>query len=49
MQDYEEVIIPPAKAIPPRLNERLIRISELDPLVQGSFLVGLTLTTIDYA
>ncbi|KAH9940596.1 Sec63-domain-containing protein [Amylocystis lapponica] len=36
-EDYEEVIIPPAKAVPPRLTERLIPVSELDPLAQGSF------------
>lgn len=49
MQDYDEVVIPPAKPTPPRLNEMLIRISELDPLVRGSFLVGPTLTTVYYA
>ncbi|CDO68689.1 hypothetical protein BN946_scf184652.g16 [Trametes cinnabarina] len=36
-QDYEEVVIPPAKAVPPRASERLISVSELDPLAKGSF------------
>ncbi|KAF8623442.1 hypothetical protein AX15_006384 [Amanita polypyramis BW_CC] len=36
-EDYEEVTIPPAKPIPPKFNEKLIPISELDPLVRGSF------------
>lgn len=36
-QDYEEVIIPPAKAIPPRATERLIPVSELDLLPRGCF------------
>jgi antiviral helicase SLH1 len=42
-QDYEEVIIPPARPVPPRETERLIPISELDPLAKGSFLVGISL------
>ncbi|KAF8165208.1 Sec63 Brl domain-containing protein [Crassisporium funariophilum] len=36
-EEYEEVIIPPAKPIPPMTAERLISVSELDPLVKGSF------------
>ncbi|KAK0468427.1 Sec63 Brl domain-containing protein [Desarmillaria tabescens] len=39
-QDYEEyleVVIPPSKPIPPRSTERLIPVSELDPIARGSF------------
>ncbi|KAF9569347.1 Sec63-domain-containing protein [Agrocybe pediades] len=36
-EEYEEVIIPPANPVPPKASERLISISELDPLVKGSF------------
>ncbi|KAG6378847.1 Sec63-domain-containing protein [Boletus reticuloceps] len=36
-EDYEEVVIPPAKAVPPRESERLIPVSELDELARGSF------------
>ncbi|KZT66005.1 Sec63-domain-containing protein [Daedalea quercina L-15889] len=36
-EDYEEVTIPPAKGVPPRVNERLIPVSELDQLAGGSF------------
>ncbi|KAJ7437833.1 Sec63 Brl domain-containing protein [Mycena galericulata] len=36
-QDFEEVIIPPARPVPPRATERLIPVSELDPLARGSF------------
>ncbi|EJD01188.1 Sec63-domain-containing protein [Fomitiporia mediterranea MF3/22] len=36
-EEYEEVIIPPARPIPPRVNERLISVSELDDLCKGSF------------
>ncbi|KAI0775993.1 Sec63-domain-containing protein [Trametes elegans] len=36
-EDYEEVVIPPAKTVPPRASERLISVSELDPLARGSF------------
>ncbi|KAI9000894.1 Sec63-domain-containing protein [Trametes punicea] len=36
-EDYEEVVIPPAKTVPPRASERLIPVSELDPLARGSF------------
>ncbi|TFY57142.1 hypothetical protein EVJ58_g7210 [Rhodofomes roseus] len=35
--DYEEVTIPPTKPVPPRINERLLPVSELDPLAKGSF------------
>ncbi|KAG8747501.1 hypothetical protein FRC10_000637 [Ceratobasidium sp. 414] len=34
---YQEVIIPPANAVPPRLNERLIPVHELDALARGCF------------
>lgn len=37
LQDYEEVVIPPAKTVPPRGSERLIPVSELDELARGSF------------
>lgn len=40
LQDYEEVIIPPAKTVPPRESERLMPVSELDELARGSFPVG---------
>jgi antiviral helicase SLH1 len=40
-QDFEEVIIPPARLVPPRKTERLIRISELDDLARGSFPVSM--------
>lgn len=36
-EDYEEVTVPPARPIPPRISERLISVSELDPLAKGSF------------
>lgn len=36
-QEYEEVIIPPARVIPPRKSERLILVNELDELARGSF------------
>ncbi|KIM25210.1 hypothetical protein M408DRAFT_26410 [Serendipita vermifera MAFF 305830] len=36
-EDYEEVILPPAKTVPPRASERLIPCSELPPLAKGSF------------
>lgn len=39
-QDYEEyleVVIPPSKPIPPRRTERLIPVSELDPIARRSF------------
>lgn len=36
-EQYQEVIIPPAKAVPPRMNERLIPIDELDILAKGCF------------
>ena len=39
LQEYEEVIIPPAKSIPPRAEERLIPVSELEELVKGCFTV----------
>ncbi|KAH9049582.1 Sec63-domain-containing protein [Lactarius hengduanensis] len=34
---YEEVVIPPAKKIPPRATERLISVHELDDLAKQSF------------
>ncbi|CCM04831.1 uncharacterized protein FIBRA_07024 [Fibroporia radiculosa] len=45
-QAYEEVIVPPAKAVPPRQAERLIAVSELDPLAKGSFSGYTTLNRI---
>ncbi|EGO01821.1 hypothetical protein SERLA73DRAFT_120470 [Serpula lacrymans var. lacrymans S7.3] len=36
-EHYEEVIIPPAKTVPPRAFERSISISELDQLCRQSF------------
>jgi antiviral helicase SLH1 len=39
-QIASEVIIPPANAIPFKLKERLIPISELDPLAAGCFPVS---------
>jgi antiviral helicase SLH1 len=38
-QEYEEVIVPPAKPVPPRSWERLKSVGELDPLAQGCFSV----------
>ncbi|KIJ37410.1 hypothetical protein M422DRAFT_260076, partial [Sphaerobolus stellatus SS14] len=36
-EDCEEVIIPPARPVPPRVTERLITVAELDGLARGSF------------
>lgn len=36
-QDYEEVVVPPAKPVPPKSTERLIPIIELDDLASGCF------------
>ncbi|GJJ07269.1 hypothetical protein Clacol_001469 [Clathrus columnatus] len=36
-EDCEEVIIPPAKTVPPRKHERSIPITELDGLARGAF------------
>ncbi|KAH7343854.1 Sec63 Brl domain-containing protein [Rhizoctonia solani] len=36
-EQYQEVIIPPAKAVPPRINERRIPVGELDILARGCF------------
>ncbi|KAI0832546.1 Sec63-domain-containing protein [Trametes gibbosa] len=36
-EDYEEVVLPPARTVPPRASERLIPVSELEPLAKGSF------------
>jgi hypothetical protein len=36
-QEYEEVILPPSRVIPPRQSERLILVNELDELTRGSF------------
>jgi hypothetical protein len=38
-QEYEEVIIPPAKPIPHKAEERLMPVSELEELVKGCFMV----------
>ncbi|KIY73738.1 Sec63-domain-containing protein [Cylindrobasidium torrendii FP15055 ss-10] len=37
LEEYEEVTLPPATTVPPRAHERLIPITELDDLGQGSF------------
>ncbi|KAI0282301.1 Sec63-domain-containing protein [Russula aff. rugulosa BPL654] len=34
---YEELVVPPAKTIPPRTTERLISVNELDELAKKSF------------
>lgn len=39
-QDWEEVVIPPARAVPPKETESPIQISSLDPLAKGSFPVS---------
>ncbi|KAG6911722.1 hypothetical protein DXG01_007972 [Tephrocybe rancida] len=36
-QEYEEVIIPPARTVPPKASERLLPVSELEPLARESF------------
>ncbi|TFK29365.1 activating signal cointegrator 1 complex subunit 3 [Coprinopsis marcescibilis] len=36
-EEYEEFVIPPARAVPPRTTERQITIEELDPLAKGCF------------
>ncbi|KAI5826558.1 Sec63-domain-containing protein [Schizophyllum commune Tattone D] len=36
-EEYEEVIIPPARPVPPRATERLIPVSELDDLAKPCF------------
>ncbi|KAH9943329.1 Sec63-domain-containing protein [Epithele typhae] len=36
-EDWEEVTIPPARMVPPRVSERLIPVAELDPLARKSF------------
>ncbi|KAG1755822.1 Sec63-domain-containing protein [Suillus lakei] len=36
-EEYEEVIIPPARVVPPRKYEQLILVNELDELARGSF------------
>ncbi|EJU06494.1 Sec63-domain-containing protein [Dacryopinax primogenitus] len=36
-EESEEVTIPPARPVPPRVGERLISVSELDNLAKGSF------------
>ncbi|GLB33685.1 putative sec63 Brl domain containing protein [Lyophyllum shimeji] len=36
-EEFEEVIIPPAKTVPPKAFERLLPVEELDPLARQSF------------
>ncbi|KAF5393646.1 hypothetical protein D9757_000135 [Collybiopsis confluens] len=36
-EEYEEVIIPPARPVPPRQTERLVPVAELDHLAKGCF------------
>jgi antiviral helicase SLH1 len=43
LQISSEVIIPPANPIPMKLKERIIPISELDPMAAGCFPVSLTI------
>jgi hypothetical protein len=40
-QEYEEVIVPPAKPVPVKSTERLVSVSELDDLAKGCFPVPL--------
>ncbi|THV08678.1 Sec63-domain-containing protein [Dendrothele bispora CBS 962.96] len=37
LEEYEEVIVPPARPVPPKSTERLIPVSELDQLCKGCF------------
>lgn len=39
-KEYEEVIVPPARTVPPRETERPILISELESIAKGSFPVS---------
>ncbi|KAJ3793124.1 Sec63-domain-containing protein [Lentinula aff. detonsa] len=36
-EEYEEVIIPPSRPVPPKQTERLVPITELDALARGCF------------
>ena len=36
-EEYEEVVVPPARPTPPADTERFIPITELPPLVRNSF------------
>ncbi|KAJ3862945.1 Sec63-domain-containing protein [Lentinula novae-zelandiae] len=36
-QEYEEVIIPPARPVPPKQTERFVPINDLEPLAKGCF------------
>lgn len=36
-QTFEEVIIPPARQIPPKQSEKPVRIADLPPLARGCF------------
>jgi len=40
-QEYEEVIVPPARSVPPKPTERLIPVAEMNPLAKGCFPVSL--------
>jgi hypothetical protein len=48
-QKYEEVIVPPAIPVPPKVTERLIPISELDPLAKGCFPVSFAVRQVMHA
>lgn len=37
---YEEVMIPPARPVPPAATEREVRVKDLDPLARGCFPVS---------
>lgn len=41
LKTFTEVVVPPAKAVPPRATERLILVKELDHLAKDSFPVRL--------
>lgn len=47
-QDYEEVILPPARPVPPRATERLIAVTELDDICKGSFPVRMIVSRLCY-
>ncbi|KAJ3573353.1 hypothetical protein NP233_g2488 [Leucocoprinus birnbaumii] len=36
-EEYDEVVVPPARPVPPKSTERLVPISELDSLAKGCF------------
>jgi antiviral helicase SLH1 len=36
-QTFEEVVIPPGRPIPPRVNEKPVKIADLSPMAKGCF------------